>query len=271
MIEPIVDLAWLRLRPETILVDVRWYLDGRSGREAYAAGHIPGAVFIDLDAALAGPPSAEAGRHPLPRPDIFADAMAAAGISHDSIVVAYDDAGGASAARFVWLLRMVGVGAALLDGGLSTWPEVLATEGAPPARGRFEPLPWNPARLATMEQVLAAAVVLDARAPERYRGEVEPIDARAGHIPGAVNMPFADNLDGNGRFLSADALRARFLDAGVSDDVETVVYCGSGVTACHDLLAMERAGFGLTRLYPGSWSEYANSSHPAATGDDTGP
>lgn len=267
---PIVDLLWLSQHPNAVIADVRWYLDGRSGWDAYAAGHLPGAVFIDLESALADRPTRDGGRHPLPQPEVFAGAMSAAGISDDSVVIAYDDAGGASAGRLVWLLRLLGVDAALLDGGLAAWEDGLATGVPVVAPGRFAPRTWDPAHLATLQDAESAPVVIDARAPERYRGEVEPIDARAGHIPGAVNAPFLGNLDAAGFFLDPAALRARYEAVGVREDTDVVVYCGSGVTACHDLLAIERAGLGRGRLYPGSWSQYANTGHLVATGAEPG-
>ncbi len=270
MISPVVDLAWLADHPEAVLVDVRWYLDGRSGRDAYANGHLPGAVWIDLAAHLAGPASAESGRHPLPTPEVFAEGMRAAGISDDSVVVAYDDAGGAYAARLVWLLRLLGVDAAVLDGGLQAWLGELVLGSDVRPEGSFTARGWVPADLATINDASTGEVVLDARAPQRYRGESEPVDARAGHIPGAVNAFFGDNLGPDQRFLSPDALRDRFEALGVRDAADVVAYCGSGVTACHNLLALERAGLGRGRLYVGSWSQYSATERPAATGAEPG-
>lgn len=271
VIAPVVSASWLADHPEAVIADVRWYLDGRSGRAAHEAGHIPGSVFVDLDAVLAAPASPEAGRHPLPDPEVFAAGMRAAGISDDSIVVAYDDAGGMSAGRLVWMLRALGLDAALLDGGLAAWDgDPSAGADAPPAPGSFTARDWPADRLATIDEAAgdADAVVVDARAPERYRGDVEPIDPRAGHIPGAVNVPFGGNLDATGRFKPSDDLRARFEAVGVAADADVIVYCGSGVTACHDLLAIEYAGLGRPRLYPGSWSQWSASGRPAATGPD---
>ena len=270
MIAPVVDLTWLTNHPEAVVVDVRWYLDGRSGIEAYANGHLPGAVFVSLDDVLAAEASPEAGRHPLPEPAVFAEGMREAGISNDSLVVAYDDAGGAAAGRLVWLLRMLGVNAALLDGGLQTWDGALAVGMHRASEGNFEARPWSRQLLATIEDAATALTVVDARAPERYRGEVEPIDSRAGHIPGAINLPFAENLTAEGTFKTPDALRARFEAAGITQAEDVVVYCGSGVTACHDLIALEYAGLGRARLYPGSWSQFAATSRPAAQGPQPG-
>jgi len=267
----VVAAAWLADHPEAVVCDVRWSLGGPDGRTAYLAGHLPGAVFVDLDAQLAGPAAPEGGRHPLPAPESFAEAMRDAGISDGSLVVAYDDAGGAYAGRLVWLLRALGVQAALLDGGLAGWPGRLA-EGAeePRVRGDFTVKPWAPTDLATIDDACTAPIVLDARAPERYRGETEPVDARPGHIPGALNAFFGENLGPGKLFRSPAELRERFAALGITDAAEVVVYCGSGVTACHDLLALEHAGLGRGRLYPGSWSQYAGTARPAATGPEPG-
>ncbi|WNV77135.1 sulfurtransferase [Geodermatophilus sp. DSM 44513] len=273
MLPPVVDTAWLRAHAgEVVLADVRWYLDGRSGRAAYDAGHLPGAVFVDLDRWLAGPPSAAEGRHPLPDPAVFAEGTAALGIGDEDTVVAYDDAGGVVAARLVWMLRVTGRPAALLDGGIGAWDGPLEQDAPDRAPAVATPRPWPADRLAGAEDVLdPRAVVLDAREPARYRGDREPVDPRAGHVPGAVNVPCRGNLDGDRRFLPADELRRRYTGAGVPEDGDVVVYCGSGVTACHDLLALEVAGLPAGRLYPGSWSQYsADPDRPVAVGDDPG-
>lgn len=266
------ELAELRRRGDApvVVADVRWYLDGRSGRDAHEAGHVPGAVFVDLDAVLAAPASPTAGRHPLPDPEVFAEGLGALGVGDDTVVVAYDDAGGAVAARLVWMLRATVRPAALLDGGLDAWAGPLETGPVEVTRRRtLTPRPWPPERLAGADDLAArrADVVVDARAPDRYRGEVEPVDARVGHVPGAVNVPTATNLDADGRFLSPESLRSRYAVAGVAEGADVVVYCGSGVTACHDLLAIERAGLGPGRLYPGSWSAWsADPDRSVATG-----
>jgi thiosulfate/3-mercaptopyruvate sulfurtransferase len=270
----IVDANRLRDRHDTLVCDVRWYLDGRSGRAAYEAGHIPGAVFVDLDRWLAAPASPSKGRHPLPDPATFAEGMRRAGLRPDTTVAAYDDAGGAYAARLVWLLRTCGVAAALLDGGTAAWDEPLSRVAPVVVPGTFVLDRWPRARLAGADEVAGArdggGIVVDARAADRYAGRVEPVDPRAGHIPGAVNLPFAGNLDdATHRFLEPDALAERYRDAGVDDPSRAIVYCGSGVTACHDLLAMEHAGLVGARLYPGSWSQWsADPTRPAATGDE---
>jgi thiosulfate/3-mercaptopyruvate sulfurtransferase len=272
-IPPVVSVDWLRANlSRTVVCDVRWYLDGRSGRAAYVAGHLPGAVFIDLDRWLAGPPSPADGRHPLPSPSTFAAGMRMAGISDDSLVVAYDDAGGATAARLVWLLRVCGRAAALLDGGIDTWPLPLSQVTPIVTPGAFQLSAWPPDAIADADQVAEAASagrpVVDARVAERYAGAVEPVDPRAGHIPGAVNLPYTGNLDpASGRFLDVERLAARYRQAGVGAGDRAIVYCGSGVTACHDLVAMEHAGLPPARLYPGSWSQWSSDGQrPVATG-----
>jgi thiosulfate/3-mercaptopyruvate sulfurtransferase len=271
MIAPVVDAAWLRAhRDEVVVADSRHYLDGRSAADAYAAGHITGAVRVDLDRWLAAPASSAAGRHPLPAPEHFAEGMARAGIGDDTTVVAYDDAGGVIAARLVWMLRVTGHAAALLDGGLAGWGEPLSTDAPRVAAARFTPVPWPAERLAAPGDAADRAnVVIDARQAERFRGETEPVDPRAGHIPGARSVPAREHLDpSTGRLLPVEALRERFAAAGVAPDGPPVVsYCGSGVTACHNLLVMEHAGLGAGRLYPGSWSQWsADPSLPVSTG-----
>lgn len=268
--DPVVDVTWLRANRDGVVVaDVRWYLDGRSGRDAYAKGHLPGAVFVDLDTALARHGSPALGRHPLPEPGTFAAAMAAAGIADASRVVAYDDAGGVIAARLVWMLRTLGHDAALLDGGMAAWTGELTTEVPRVAPAVFTARDWPAERLATLDDVTRpdGRVVLDARDRSRFRGDAEPVDPRAGHIPGARNLPCRENLAADGRFLPVDALRERFAGVGAGDGTEVISYCGSGVTACHNLIAMEYAGLGAGRLFPGSWSQYAHTDRPAATGD----
>ena len=268
MIPPVIDARWLSDHPEAVVADVRWYLDGRSGRDAYDRGHLPGAVFVDLDRWLAAPGSPTAGRHPLPDPATFAAGMAEVGIGDEDTVVAYDDAGGVVAARLVWMLRVTGHRAALLDGGLAAHPGPLEQEPATRAPATFTPRPWPAERLTDLDGAADPGhVVLDARDAARFRGDQEPVDPRAGHIPGARNVPCRENLDASGRFLPAAELRRRFSEAGVTDDATVVSYCGSGVTACHNLLALELAGYGPGRLFPGSWSQYSHATdRPVATG-----
>jgi thiosulfate/3-mercaptopyruvate sulfurtransferase len=267
---PVVGASWLAEHADRVVTaDVRWYLDGRSGLAAYRAGHLPGAVFIDLERWLSAPASDAGGRHPLPAPEVFAEGMARAGIGDHTQVVAYDDAGGTIAARLVWMLRTTGHAAALLDGGIQGWPGALETAEAPRPRASFTALLWPEEHLARIDDVASGgARLLDARARTRYRGEPDGLDPRAGHIPGAASLPCRDNLDAEGRFLAPDALRRRFEGAGVGPDTPVISYCGSGVTACHNLLALERAGLGPGRLFPGSWSQWSRDpSRPIEVGD----
>lgn len=254
------------------LLDVRWQLGGPPGIEGFRAGHLPGAVYVDLDAELAATPSTAAGRHPLPE---VADLQAAArrwGVRVGESVVAYDDSGAMSAARAWWLLRWAGVAEVrILDGGLGAWTaaggaiesgDVMVEPGdVVLAGGRLPTLDADGAA-----QWAADGVLLDARAAERYRGEVEPIDPRAGHIPGAVSAPTAGNLDAEGRFLPADDLDRRFATLGVPEGGDVAVYCGSGVTAAHQAAAIMRAGRHPV-LYAGSWSQWSSDpERPVATG-----
>jgi len=258
---PFVDTAWVRAHPDAVLADVRWQLMGPSGREAYAQGHIPGAVFVDLDVDLADITVPEEGRHPLPPPSGFAAAMGALGIGDAHTVIAYDDAGGIFAARLAWMLRAIGHEAAVLDGGLAAWDGPL-DQGPGPARpaARFTPAAWPAALLADIDAVSGTTTpLIDARAPERYRGESEPVDPRAGHIPGAVNVPCLLHLR-DGRLLPPHELRAQFAAVGITSAEGAIAYCGSGVNACHTLLVMEHAGLGRGRLFPGSWSAWSNRS-----------
>ncbi|MDT0305654.1 sulfurtransferase [Streptomyces sp. DSM 44917] len=259
-------------RERPVLLDVRWQLGGPPGDAAYAQGHIPGAVYVDLEAALAGPAGA-AGRHPLPDPEIFGAAMRAAGVSHGRPVVVYDAAQGWGAARAWWLLRWAGhPGVRVLDGGLAAWEGGLTTEVPSPQEGDFVPQPGG---LPVLDADGAAALarrglLLDARAGERYRGEVEPIDPVAGHIPGAVSAPTTENARPDGRLRDRAELAARFAALGATPGAEVGVYCGSGVSAAHEVLALAEAGVEAA-LYPGSWSEWtADPSRPVATGPERG-
>ena len=272
-IPPVVDVAWLAAaRAPVVLADVRWYLDGRSGRAAYDAGHLPGAIFVDVERDLAGVPSAAEGRHPLPSPDSFAEALSRLGIGDADVVVAYDDDGGAVAARLVWMLRATDREAAVLDGGIAHWPGRLETRPRVRRSREAAVRPWPAGLLASPDEVASGAhLVLDARAGERYRGEHEPVDPRAGHVPGAHSLPCRENLDESGRFLPADELRRRFASVGVSARTSVVAYCGSGVTACHELLALEHAGLSPGRLFAGSWSQWSSdASRAVATGPEPG-
>ncbi|HUP84118.1 MAG TPA: sulfurtransferase [Acidimicrobiales bacterium] len=278
---PLVDAGWLAAHlddPAVVVADVRWYPDGRSGRDAYESGHVPGAVYVDLDGVLAADPSTGAGRHPLPDPGVFAGAMGRLGIGEHATVVAVDDAGGAIASRLWWMLRAVGQDAAVLDGGMASWTGTVETGvGRQLPTVARTPVPWPVDRLATAEEVAAVAEgrvdrvrLLDARAPERYRGDIEPLDLRAGHIPGAVNAPFAANLDAETRrFRPAEELRVRYTGILGEPPQGAIAYCGSGVTACHTLLALEVAGLQPGRLFVGSWSEWSGrADRPIGTGDD---
>ena len=195
--------------------------------------------------------------------------MSTLGISDESIVVAYDDQGGVIAARLVWMLRATGRDAAVLDGGLVAYGPALESGDRVSKPASFTPRSWPAEQLAGIADATDLSnVVIDARPPERYRGETEPVDARAGHIPRARSLPCRENLNGSGSLLPPETLKKRFEAAGISDGKNVVSYCGSGVTACHNLLVLEHCGFGQGRLYPGSWSEYsAIPDNPVETGD----
>ncbi|NIZ89997.1 sulfurtransferase [Kineococcus rubinsiae] len=276
---PLVSAAALRTRcagqEPPVLLDVRWSLTGPHGREDYDRGHLPGAVFVDLDTELSSARTATSGRHPLPDVAALQEVLRAAGVSGSSVVVLYDARDATSAARGWWVLRWAGLtDVAVLDGGLAAWTAAggeVTTDVPSPPRGdvalRAGALPVLDADAAAT--LARTGLLLDARAPERYRGEVEPVDPVAGHVPGAVNAPTAANVGPDGTFLPADELRARFTALG-ADGVQVGVYCGSGVTAAHELLALDVAGLTGT-LYPGSWSEWVtNPERPVATGAETG-
>lgn len=248
---------------EAVICDLRWSLtDSTHGLNAYRSGHIPGALFVDLDRDLSAPPGIE-GRHPLPDPEAFASTLGSLGISRDTLVVAYDDMGGAIAARMWWMLRSIGhESVSVLDGGYQAWVEA----GYPVETGSNLPSPTDyPTPYAFTGVVgwedLEGRMVVDARAPERYLGQTEPVDPKAGHIPGAVNIPTSENLSDQGFFRDPGALRERY--AGVADD--PVMSCGSGVTACHDALAMVVAGYDMPDVYVGSFSEWSRRDLPVET------
>ncbi len=251
------------------LLDVRWALGDPDGPQHYLDGHIPGAVFVDLETELAAAPAPARGRHPLPDPGTFEKCARSWGLGEGDAVVVYDATGGMAAARAWWLLRWAGVSdVRILDGGLPAWTAAggeLAT-GAEP-----DPEPGDlivrPGGLPVIDADAAATwpgLLLDARAAERFRGDVEPVDPRAGHIPGAVSAPTAENLDATGHFRTPDELRARFTDLGSGP---VAVYCGSGVTAAHQIAALALADIPAA-LYPGSWSQWSNNpKRPVATGE----
>ncbi|MER7053213.1 MULTISPECIES: sulfurtransferase [unclassified Streptomyces] len=264
-----------------VLLDVRWQLSTAGaagaapfdGRAEYAAGHLPGAVFVDLDRELAAAPGGR-GRHPLPDVEEFGAAMRRAGVSSGRPVVVYDGGQGWAAARAWWLLRWTGhPNVRVLDGGLPSWEAPLSTDVAVPAEGDFVPEPGatGPAGMLDADGAAALArsgLLLDARAGERYRGEVEPIDPVGGHIPGAVSAPTTDNVAADGRFLPAEELRARFEALGAGEAGEVGVYCGSGVSGAHEVLALAVAGIPAA-LYVGSWSQWSSDpGRPVAVGPD---
>ena len=259
-----------------ILIDVRFDLtDTAAGERAWGDGHLPGAFYLHLDRDLSGAKTGRNGRHPLPERSAFAQTLGRIGVTPERQVVALDAQGGMYAARAWWMLLWMGhAQVAVLDGGLAAWAEAggnLTTEL--PAAPGAPPYPTRPALVATLDAdalqaQLGRVKLIDARAGERFRGEVEPLDTQAGHIPGARNRFFKDNLGADGRFKPATQLRTEF-DAllGPQGAAETVHQCGSGVTACHNLLAMAHAGLEGSRLYPGSWSEWSSDpARPVARG-----
>ncbi|MGV9776565.1 sulfurtransferase [Streptosporangium sp. NPDC003464] len=268
---PLITPADLADLAEVTVLDVRWKFGGPPDVDSYREEHVPGAVFCDLDADLAAAPG-PAGRHPLPSAERFQEAMRRLGVSGSRTVVVYDGADSTAAARAWWALRHFGhPDVRVLDGGLRAW----TAAGLPVSAGEETALPGDfvarPGGMPVLdaEQALELAsdgVLLDARAAERYRGEVEPIDPVAGHIPGAVSAPTGENVDPSGRFHRPDFLRERFNTLGAVPGVRVGAYCGSGVTAAHQVLALEVAGIPAA-LYVGSWSNWvADPSRPVATG-----
>jgi thiosulfate/3-mercaptopyruvate sulfurtransferase len=271
---PLVSVAELRAGTDVpALLDVRWALGDPHGRDHYLAGHIPGAVYVDLDRELSAPPSATCGRHPLPDVGALEAAARSWGLRPGAGVVVYDDVGGVSAARAWWLLRWGGLrDVRVLDGGLAAW----RGGGGHLETGQPDPPPvgdvvLRPGGMPVLDADDAArlardGVLLDARANARYRGEEEPVDPRAGHIPGALSAPTVENLDERGAFLPAANLERRFASLGIPDSVAVGVYCGSGVSAAHEIVALALAGFDAA-LYPGSWSAWSSDpQRPAAVG-----
>jgi thiosulfate/3-mercaptopyruvate sulfurtransferase len=257
-----------------VVVDCRHDLfDLEAGRRAYAAGHIPGAHFMHQDDDLSGPKTGRNGRHPLPDREVFAARLRAIGLNQDQQLVGYDDQGGMLASRLWWLARWLGHDrVAVLDGGIAAWKRMgfpLSTGAPHPEPGDFTASAPVATAMSTQDIVNGAdsTVLVDARAPERYAGEMEPLDPVAGRIPGALNWPFQRNLQPDGRFKPAEKLREEYTRLlGDADPARVVHYCGSGITACHNIIAMEVAGMHGSALYPGSWSEWcADPSRPIAT------
>ncbi|GAA0895388.1 MULTISPECIES: sulfurtransferase [Streptomyces violaceusniger group] len=263
--------------PAPVVLDVRWRLGDPHGHEHYRAGHIPGARYVDLDTELAAPPTPADGRHPLPDPAALQRSARRWGLTADRPVVVYDDNGNTAAARAWWLLRWAGVErVSLLDGALAAWRAaglpVETGEPAPPAEGNVV---LAPGQLPVLDadaaaEVARTGVLLDARAAERYRGETEPVDPRAGHIPGARSAPTGGHLTPDGTFHGVEELARRFAALGADGTTEVGVYCGSGVTAAHTVAALARVGI-TAALYPGSWSAWsADTARPSAVGAQPG-
>jgi thiosulfate/3-mercaptopyruvate sulfurtransferase len=265
-----VAADWLALNLDAVHVfDSRSYLDGRSGPEAFERGHIPGAVFVSLDEDLSAPPSQPGGRHPFATPAAFAVAMGRLGYTGAKPAVVYDDAGGGIAARLWFMLTLLDIPAAVLDGGLYAWTGELESGSVTSSPAVFKERPWPAERLIDADEVTrriqAGGVVVDARNASRYVGKTNRLDPRFGHVPGAINLAWEDNIDDlTGQMLSDQDLRYRYVEVieGAADGPKPAAYCGSGVTACHDLLALALLGVEAD-LYVGSWSEWgADESRP---------
>lgn len=280
----LIDCRQLAARlddPDWRIFDCRFDLaDTTRGERDYRAAHVPGAIYAHLDRDLSGPITAQSGRHPLPDPGALCRWLGLHGIRENTQVVAYDDSGGTMAVRLWWLLRWLGhAQVALLDGGWQAWQgAALPTDQAPRSPAAVADFRCRPdwRQVVTSNEIMRQAegggsgmLLIDARSAQRFRGEVEPIDPVAGHIPGAINLPLQQNLAADGRFLPAGDLRALYQGALADRPAHDVVaMCGSGVTACHNLLAMAIAGLPGGRLYAGSWSEWIRDpSRPVATGD----
>lgn len=265
---PLVDADWLHRHiddRDVRVIDFRWYLQGRSGRDEFLRGHIPHSVFLNLQRVTGADGG---GRHPLPTAAQFQREMRLRGIDDNTKVVVYDDAGGSVAARLWFLLGYFGHRAqAVLNGGLQAWGRPLQDEVKVFAPGNFTAREPDRSLALDFDAVrdLRGVPLIDARAGERYRGDKEPIDRKAGHIPGALSAPFTENLDPDGRFKSPEELRSRYERLGAAHGA--VFYCGSGVNATHHILAMEIAGLPDARLYAGSWSDWSSRDAPVATGD----
>lgn len=264
--------------PDWVIVDCRYDLmDSQAGREAWLIAHIPGAVYADVGKDLSGnakdPAATDCGRHPLPSPQAMREMFSRLGIDAGKQVIVYDNIGGAFCARLWWMLKfMQHEAVAVLDGGWSAWQAIngpVRSGAETNEQTRFSGEPMHD-RLVLLDQIAEVALLVDSRDPDRYLGKLEPIDPAAGHIPGAVNHFWQNNLDSDGRFLSGEKLAENFQGLlGSHSSQDAVFYCGSGVTACHNLLAMSCAGFEGARLYGGSWSEWCSDpQRPVATGQD---
>lgn len=266
MAPPVISADWLTEQLAAhrtdvpVIVHVGTTMAGDDPYASYLTCRLPSARYASLDEDLAAPPAPVAGRHPLPTSESFSEVLGRLGIGRATSVVAYDDRNGAFAARLVWMLRIIGQSAALLDGGLGAWTGSFESGPITPIEPALDrsAVPWPDDAIATADEVAAhlerGGVVIDARDPQRYGGEVEPIDMVAGHIPGAINLPFTDNMV-NGRWRTNDEQGQRFRD--LDQGTPAIVYCGSGVTACHNALAIEAAGLPTPRVFVGSWSGWS--------------
>lgn len=274
MIRPVVSSAWLVDvidRDDVVVVDTRWYLeDPQRGQREYDKGHLPGALFMDLERDLSA--SRGAGRHPLPSREAFGTTLSSFGIRNGDHVVAYDHGPGAIAARLWWMMRHVGhPKVSVLDGGIRGWTDAgfrVSRDRRPITPSTFEVLPSMTRTIdrSELRSRLGDVQLLDARAPERYRGDHEPVDAVAGHIPTALSVPTTGNLEPDGSFKRPEELAMRFRELHLDPNEPIVSSCGSGVTACHNILALHLAGYPEAMLYPGSWSDWSTAGFPVATG-----
>lgn len=257
------------------VIDVRWRLDRPDGHGEYLAGHVPGAVYVPLDTELSTHGDPSEGRHPLPSTQTLQDAARRWGVDQGDVVIAYDDSRGLSASRAWWLLRQGGVDVRVLDGGISAWRAAglpVETDDVRPEPGDvvLDEIGADAISIDEAGAFPASGILLDVRAAERYRGESEPLDPVAGHIPGAVNLPMAAHLDPEGKLLDLHTLRASFAGVGVTDGTPVAAYCGSGVTAAHTALVLDEIGI-RAKVFPGSWSQWSNTpGRPVAVGEQPG-